>query len=148
VQLAGTLYFNVSTGVATQSDLAAQTAHQHVWRPDAIGSVCFLVASVLAWFEVCHGPVAWRPHSWSWWITLANLIGSVAFGVSAVAGYVNPVTGQVRNAGGANLWTLVGAVCFFAGAVLLLPERTEKTSGEVIVPGDGRSLERGRAAET
>jgi hypothetical protein len=146
VQLAGTLYFNVSTGVATQSDLAANTAHQHVWRPDAIGSVCFLVSSVLAWFEVCHGPVAWRPRSWSWWITLANLVGSVAFGISAVAGYINPVTGQVRNAGGANLWTLVGAVCFFAGAVLLLPERTEKTSGEVIAPGDDGSLEPGRAA--
>jgi hypothetical protein len=147
VQLAGTLYFNVSTGVATQSDLAAQAAHQHIWRPDAIGSVCFLVSSALAWFEVCHGPVAWRPSSWSWWITLLNLIGSVAFGISAVAGYINPVTGQVRNTSGANLWTLVGAVCFFAGAVLLLPERTEETSGEVIVPGDGGSLEPGRAAK-
>jgi hypothetical protein len=148
VQLAGTLYFNVSTGAATQSDLAAQAAHQHIWRPDAIGSVCFLVSSALAWFEVCHGPAAWRPRSWSWWITLLNLIGSVAFGISAVAGYINPVTGQVRNAGGANLWTLVGAVCFFAGAVLLLPERTEETSGEVIVPDDGRGLERGRATQT
>jgi hypothetical protein len=148
VQLAGTLYFNVSTGVATQADLAAQTAHQHIWRPDAIGSVCFLVSSVLAWFEVCHGPVAWRPRSWSWWITLANLVGSVAFGISAVAGYINPVTGQVRNASGANLWTLVGAVCFFAGAVLLLPERTEETSGEVAVPGDESRLDPGRPAET
>jgi len=146
VQLAGTLYFNVSTGVATQSDLAAQTAHQHIWRPDAIGSVCFLVSSTLAWFEVCHGPVAWRPRSWSWWITLANLVGSVAFGISAVAGYVNPVTGQVRNVSGANLWTLVGAVCFFAGAVLLLPERTEETSGEAAVPGDESRLDPGRAA--
>jgi hypothetical protein len=146
VQFAGTLYFNVSTGVATQADLAAQSAHQHIWRPDAIGSVCFLVSSLLAWFEVCHGPVAWRPRSWSWWITLLNLIGSVAFGVSAVAGYINPVTGQVRNAGGANLWTLVGAVCFFAGAVLLLPERTEETSGEVALPGDESRLDPGRAA--
>jgi hypothetical protein len=63
VQLAGTLYFNVSTGAATQADLAARAAHQHVWRPDAIGSVCFLVASALAWIEVCHGWVAWRPRS-------------------------------------------------------------------------------------
>jgi hypothetical protein len=51
-----------------------------------------------AWFEVCHGWAGWRPRSWSWWITLANLIGSVAFGVSAVAGYINPATGQVHNA--------------------------------------------------
>ena len=35
----------------------------------------------------------------------------------------------------------------FAGAVLLLPERTEETSGEVVVPGDGGGLEQGQAAE-
>ena len=131
VQLAGTLYFNVSTAVATEADLSAQTAHQHVWRPDAIGSVCFLMASALAWFEVCHGWTAWRPRLWSWWITLLNLLGSVAFGVSAVAAYVNPATGQLRNAERANLGTLVGAVCFFIGALLLLPERTEEASGQV-----------------
>lgn len=127
VQLVGTLYFNVSTGVAMSANLSAATAHQHVWRPDAIGSVCFLVSSVLAWYEARHGWAAWRPASWAWWITLANLVGSVAFGVAAVAGYVDPVTGQVHNAAGANATTLIGAVCFLAGAVLLLPERTEET---------------------
>ena len=43
VQLVGTLYFNISTGVAMVTDLSAQAAHRHVWRPDAVGSVCFLV---------------------------------------------------------------------------------------------------------
>ena len=130
VQLAGTLYFNVSTGVAVVSGLSAQAAHRHVWRPDAIGSVCFLVSSALSWYEACHGWLAWRPRSWSWWITLANLIGSVAFGVSAVAGYVNPVTGQVHNAGRASTQTLIGAVCFLIGALLLLPERTSGEDGD------------------
>jgi hypothetical protein len=127
VQLIGTLYFNVSTGVAMASNLSAATAHKHVWRPDAIGSVCFLLSSCLSWYEACHGWAAWRPTSWSWWITLANLLGSVAFGLSAVAGFVDPVTGQVRNTTGANTTTLIGAVCFLIGAVLLLPERTEET---------------------
>jgi len=126
VQMAGTLFFNVSTGVATKSALSAQAAHQHVWRPDAIGSACFLVASALAWYEVCHGWAAWRPRSWSWWITALNLLGSIAFGISAVASYINPATGDVRNAGRANLGTLIGAVCFLVGALLLLPERTEE----------------------
>ena len=126
IQLAGTVYFNVSTGVAMADDLSATTAHQHVWRPDAIGSVCFLVSSLLAWYETCHGWAAWRPRSWSWWITLANLIGSVAFGISAVAGYINPVTGQVHNVARADTQTLIGAICFLIGAVLLLPERTEE----------------------
>ena len=129
VQLVGTVYFNVSTGVAMASDLSAQAAHQHEWRPDAIGSVCFLVSSVLAWYEVCHGWLAWRPRSWAWWITLANLVGSIAFGVSAVAGYVDPVTGQVHNAARANTQTFIGAVCFLIGALLLLPERTEEAEG-------------------
>lgn len=129
VQLAGTVYFNVSTGFATAQNLSATTAHQHVWRPDAIGSACFLVSSVLAWYEAGHGWVAWRPASWAWWITLVNLVGSIAFGVSAVAGYVNPVTGQVHDLARANTQTLIGAVCFLAGAVLLLPERTGETRG-------------------
>ena len=75
VQFLGTLYFNVSCGAAMVQNLSAQTAHQHVWRPDAIGSVCFLVSSLLSWYECCHGWAAWRPASWAWWITLANLIG-------------------------------------------------------------------------
>jgi hypothetical protein len=135
VQLVGTLYFNVSTGNAMRVDLAAQAANQRVWRPDAVGSICFLVASALAWFEVCHGWAAWRPRAWSWWITLSNLIGSLAFGVSAVAGFINPATGQLHNAERSNLGTLVGAVCFFIGALLLLPERTEEVTAAMTAPG-------------
>jgi hypothetical protein len=130
VQLLGTLFFNLSCGNALRANLTAQAAHQHVWRPDAFGSICFLVASTLAWFEVCHGWVAWRPRSWAWWITLANLTGSVAFGISAVAAYINPVTGEVTNADRSALGTFVGAVCFFVGALLLLPERTEPEQTE------------------
>ena len=128
IQLFGTVFFNVSTANAVRVDLTAQAAHQHVWRPDALGSVCFLVASAMAWFEVCHGWVAWSPRSLSWWITLLNLTGSVAFGASAVGAYVEPSNGELRNVGLANLGTFAGAVCFLAGAVLLLPERT--TAGD------------------
>jgi hypothetical protein len=124
IQLIGTLYFNVSTGDAVRVDLTAQAAHQHVWRPDAIGSICFLVASGLAWSEVCHGWMAWSPKSISWQITALNLVGSIAFGVSAVTGYIVPSTGQIRNVELSNLGTFVGALCFLVGAVLLLPERT------------------------
>ncbi len=124
VQLVGTLFFNVSTGAALWTGLSVAAARHHVWRPDALGSVCFLVASTLAWFEVCHGWGAWAPAETSWWITALNLAGSVAFGCSAVASYVVPSTGAVWDAELSNLGTLVGALCFLAGAVLLLPERT------------------------
>jgi hypothetical protein len=46
-------------------------------------------------------------------------------GVSAIACYISPATGQLHNAERSNLGTLLGALCFFAGALLLLPERTE-----------------------
>ena len=130
VQLAGTLLFNISCGNALRVNLTAEAAHQQVWRPDALGSICFLVASALAWFEVSHGWFAWRPRVWSWWITLVNLAGSVAFGVSAVAGYINPSTGQLNNAERSSLGTFVGALCFFVGALLLAPERTEPEAAE------------------
>jgi hypothetical protein len=124
VQLGGTLYFNVSTGAAVSANLSAEAARHHVWRPDAIGSICFLVASALAWFEVCHGWGAWSPGDLSWWITALNLVGSVAFGCSAVASYVIPSTGAIWSVELSNLGTFVGALCFLAGALLLLPERT------------------------
>jgi hypothetical protein len=40
----------------------------------------------------------------------------------------------VHNAGRADTQTLIGAVCFLIGAVLLLPERTRPVSGQVITP--------------
>ena len=146
VQLAGTLYFNISTANAVRENLSAQAAQHHVWRPDAIGSVCFLVASGLAWFEVCHGWVAWSPRSISWWITMLNLVGSIAFGVSAVASYVVPATGQLRNVELSNLGTFVGALCFLAGAILLLPERTESSAVAVAASGSPPSTTRSPTA--
>ena len=96
-------------------------ADERVWRPDALGSIAFLVASGLAWYEVCHGWWAWRPHSMGWWITVVNLVGSIAFGVSAVAAYVVPTTDSLRHVEISNLGTFVGALCFLAGAILLCP---------------------------
>jgi len=123
IQFAGTLWFNRTTLSALVVGLGASSGHHPVWRPDALGSICFLVSSWLAWAEECHGRFAWRPSQIPWWITLLNLVGSVAFGVSAIASYVTP-SGQLLSLALTNLGTFVGAVCFLAGAVLLLPERT------------------------
>jgi hypothetical protein len=123
VQLVGTLWFNRTTLSAFVVGLGASPSHHPVWRPDALGSICFLVSSWLAWAEVCHGRFAWRPTDISWWITLLNLVGSVAFGVSAIASYVKP-NGQLVSLALTNLGTFVGAICFLVGGLLLLPERT------------------------
>ncbi|MGZ6966561.1 MAG: hypothetical protein ACXVKN_02395 [Acidimicrobiia bacterium] len=126
VQLVGTLFFNRSTFAAMHASLGASTASSHVWRPDALGSVCFLVASELAFAEIGHRWISWRPCVLSWWIAALNLAGSVAFGVSAAAAYIVPGSGQPRNAELVNLGTFVGALGFLIGAFLLLPERTER----------------------
>jgi len=123
IQFAGTLWFNRTTLSALVVGLGASPDHHPVWRPDALGSICFLVSSWFAWAEECHGPFAWRPALIPWWITFLNLVGSVAFGVSAIASYVEP-NGQLVSLALTNLGTFVGAVCFLVGAVLLLPERT------------------------
>ena len=123
VQFAGTLWFNWSTGNAVRVNLDAAAEDQRVWRPDALGSIAFLVASGLAWMDAQKEVVDGQPKPRVWWIAVANLLGSVAFGVSAVAGYVVPTSDDVWNAEVSNLGTLVGAICFLIGAILLLPPR-------------------------
>lgn len=125
IQLAGTLWFNWSTGNALRDNLSAALTEQRVWRPDALGSVAFLVASGVALRAAGRGAIAGRPRPRAWKIGAINLAGSVAFGVSAVAAFVIPSSGDVWNAELSNLGTLAGALCFLAGAILMLsPEST------------------------
>ena len=116
VQFVGTLFFNVSTFAAMIDRLDSHQADLLVWSPDALGSVCFLVSSVLAEIAV-WGPLVPARRSAS-----LNLVGSVAFGISAVAAYVVPNTDELLNAALATSMTLVGALCFFwAARVLVKP---------------------------
>ena len=122
IQLAGTLFFNLSTFHALQTSLSTGQEDRLIWRPDAFGSICFLVASALAWVEVCGVAIRGPRRQVEWWIVAVNLAGSVAFGVSAVAGYVVPATGDDLDLAAANVTTSVGALFFLVGAVLLLVE--------------------------
>jgi hypothetical protein len=142
IQLAGTVFFNVSTGHAIAAAAVPSSVNQLVWRPDAYGSVCFLVASWLSWAEVCHGAWRWNPRQLSWRIAFANLVGSIAFGVSAIASKVEP-DGDLRSLALTNLGTFVGALCFLGGALWLLPERTEgdDATGHTGPAGTLRSVE-------
>ncbi len=120
VQLVGTLYFNVTT-FAAFLDVPPDLVNRVVWRPDAIGSVCFLVASAIAFAEAGHRWWSWRPGERDWHITALNLWGSVFFGFSAVGAWVQP-GGDALNAAWANGGTVLGAVCFLVAALLMLPE--------------------------
>lgn len=127
IQLAGTLWFNWSTANALVADLSTALTEQRVWRPDALGSVAFLVSSGVALRYARRSAAAGRlrPRTWTWTINLINAAGSVAFGISAVAAFVVPSSGDVWNAGLSSLGTFVGALCFLTGAILMLsPEPT------------------------
>lgn len=137
VQFAGTIYFNVSTGFAIDEALDLDQIDRLVWRPDLFGSIAFLVASYLAEVAVNRRRWRWATSDRSGWIAKLNLLGSVAFGFSAIAAFTLPTTQEVANIRIVNLGTFVGAVCFFLGAALLLPEvgRPVTSRTEEIRPG-------------
>jgi hypothetical protein len=112
IQLAGTIFFNLSTLHSLQD---VERVDLRVWTPDAFGSVCFLVSSGMAYALVA------RLWTRDWWIGALNLLGSIAFGVSAVASLVEPSTQEPVSAGISNIGTAIGGLCFLAGALLLLP---------------------------
>jgi hypothetical protein len=120
VQFVGTLLFNISTFDALQSSLSADQADHRVWTPDVLGSIAFLVASALAYAEVRRPWLHWRPRDLGWSITTLNMVGSIAFGVSAAASYVLS-DDSIRDAQRANAGTFLGAICFLVGAALLIP---------------------------
>jgi hypothetical protein len=122
IQLLGTLYFNVMTLRALNENWSVAEENRLVWRPDVIGSICFLVASYLAWAEVCHNLGRLKFDELSWWIVVLNLLGSVFFGISAIGGYTSPDTGDVTNLRWDNGGTFAGAVCFLIASVMLIPE--------------------------
>lgn len=125
IQLAGTLLFNVNTFEAMKDGFTPLQANLRVWTPDAIGSVCFLVSSQLAFSNVCRRWFATGPRTRDWWIGLLNLLGSVAFGVSALASLIQPSTNEPVSATIANAATAAGALGFLLGALLLYPRGSD-----------------------
>jgi hypothetical protein len=122
VQLLGTLFFNATTFRALQTGLDSPSYDRLVWRPDAFGSVCFLISGYLAYVEV-NGHLLGRPRrTLESAIASVNLLGCLAFGVSAVTAFVVPSTGSEINLSLVNLCTSLGALCFLVGALLLLPQ--------------------------
>jgi hypothetical protein len=117
IQSAGTLFFNVTTFQALHTELSAPDYNRLVWRPDAFGSICFLVSGAIAYRASPRR--GWRPARTGrgWWQPLVNLLGCVFFGVSAVAGYVVPDTGSMLDLAAANWNTAAGAACFLACAL-------------------------------
>ncbi len=130
IQLAGTVFFNISTFAAMKHGLSTGQANRRVWGPDAFGSVCFLVSSELAFAEVCHSWIGLRWRSLSWWIVAFNLLGSIAFGAAAIASLLEPSSGEPISARIANAGTALGGLCFLIAALALMPEAATNERAE------------------
>jgi hypothetical protein len=120
-QFPGTLFFNISTFAALASNASASAADKSVWRPDLFGSVLFLVASAYGILAVSGRFLRWDMASLPWRIAWVNMLGSVLFMASALASYVLPTTNEVLDVRVSVAGTLLGALCFFVGAALMLP---------------------------
>ena len=116
IQFAGTIYFNVDTFRAMQSSFDTSNVDRVVWRPEALGSICFLISGLIAYLAVRHA----RPTR-EWKIAIVNFAGCVFFGISTIGGYVLPSTGDELDLAAANAGTALGALCFLIGALMLLP---------------------------
>ncbi len=125
IQSAGTLFFNATTYRAMYTAFSEPAYNRLVWRPDALGSICFLVSGAIAYrSSPRHG---WLPERGAsgWWEPSINLLGCVFFGIAAVAGYVVPSSGSMIDLAAANWNTSLGAACFLACALATL--RTGRT---------------------
>lgn len=121
-QFVGTLMFNVSTTAALDAHSIPSQRHL-VWSPDAGGSVFFLISGFLLVVAFTHTDTFWKPSSADWWSTQVNLLGCIAFGVSAVGAYIT-TSGVTVDTAIANWGTFIGALCFLIASAVVLPRRT------------------------
>ncbi len=102
---------------ASSPSTSPRSPSGRVWRPDALGSICFLVSGAIAYrASTRRGWLPLRGKS-GWWEASVNLLGCVFFGVSAIAGYVVPSSGSELDLAAANWNTAAGAACFLACAL-------------------------------
>jgi hypothetical protein len=120
-QFAGTLRFNVSTGAAVWAHRIPARRH-FVWWPDLTGSVAFLISGALGVLAITVTVGFFQPNSREWLAAWINMIGSIAFGASAIGAYIKR-TGVTEDALLSNEGTFVGALCFLTAALLVLPTR-------------------------
>jgi hypothetical protein len=119
-QFPGTLCFNISTLAALTHNATAHEQDRRIWRPDFYGSTLFLVASVFALLALGRF-LSFQPRSLPWRIAWLNMIGSILFMISALASFVLPGTGELINSWVSIAGTLLGALCFLIGAILMFP---------------------------
>lgn len=134
-QLIGTILFNVNTGDDFFTGLTTLERDIVIWSPNMFGSICFLLSSVLSYFEVTHRIGYFNLRDFTVWMAIMNFFGSVTFQISAVASFVEG-DGSLWWSFGSYWGTFTGGFFFFIASYLLIPEIFEKV-GEIAKHRDG-----------
>jgi len=125
LQFLGTLMFNINTYDAMLPQLNWAQQNLAIWAPDMVGSALFLSSAYLCFVECWRSPGPWQPGKLVWWICIMNLLGCIAFMLSAVFALM-PEAGQAEAALSISLLaTIVGAGGFLSVGLLMLPEPVE-----------------------
>ncbi len=122
LQFAGTILFNINTFDAMSPSPNWLGQDLAIWAPNLIGSILFLASGYLAFIETCHAYWAWNPGNISWDVVFANLFGCAGFMASAWFAVVSPQQSSIEAITLSVIFTLLGAIGFFVGALLMLPE--------------------------
>ena len=122
LQFIGTILFNFNTFDAMIPSLMWFEEDLVIWAPNIIGSILFLVSGYLAFIETCHAHWAWKLKTISWWVVFTNLLGCVGFMISAVFALVLPGPPNAEAITLSVVFTLLGAIGFLVGSLLMLPE--------------------------
>jgi hypothetical protein len=122
LQFIGTILFNFNTFDAMIPSLTWFQQDLLIWVPNIVGSILFLASGHLAFIETCHAHWSWHPKSISWWVVFTNLLGCVGFMISAVFAIFLPGPANTEAVTISVLFTLLGAIGFLVGSLLMLPE--------------------------
>lgn len=121
IQSVGTILFNVSTSAALSAQ-TVQAEERLVWNPDAGGSVAYLISAAFVYVAYYRERATlWDPGQSGWWGAHINMIGCIAFAISAVGAFILS-DGALENATYANWGTFIGALCFFFASAIALPQ--------------------------
>ncbi len=123
-QFVGTIAFNANTFNALVAPDGWLIQDMAVWAPDMVGSGLFLISGYLAFIETGHRYWSWLPKELSWQIVFVNLVGCIAFLIAAFLAYVPGGVEPSWIVSMAVVQLLIGATCFFVGAILTMREST------------------------
>jgi hypothetical protein len=122
LQLLGTMLFNLSTYQALNPGPNWISEDIWVWLPNFTGSILFLLSGYMAFAETCHAYWRYLPRNLSWWAVFWNLTGCIGFMISAFLAVLLSNADPVIRLQLSTWFTLLGAIGFLLGSMLLMPE--------------------------